>query len=78
MIPNEVKDFMRLILLFAMKNSKKIAILIFMIIIALASWLYLPFDNQIEEFAEDQIEEVIGFRIDLSPTESQDAPFLNR
>ena len=59
MMPNEVKDMMRVIILFMMRHSKKIAVLILLALLGISSWIYLPFDNEIEKIS--------GFKIDLSP-----------
>ncbi len=67
MMPNEVKDMMRTIILFMMRHSKKIVILILLALLGISSWIYLPFDNPIEQFAENEIEKISGFKIDLSP-----------
>ena len=67
MMPNEVKDMMRVIILFMMRHSKKIAVLILLALLGISSWIYLPFDNEIEQFAENEIEKISGFKIDLSP-----------
>lgn len=59
MIPQEIKDLL-------INNWKAIAV-VFLIVIALISLIWLPNDNPVEQLAEQEIENLTGLKVDLTP-----------